>query len=746
LIVLFAYCYNSSISNKLCCYLSKNLYYLSSYDVHANNNIPKMLAFNSSFLKLKCRKMIQYNYTSQEIIITGINSHLLKSKIQFFLGIQPHRTYVFSYRHLQYWVERLKMSGFFTYVDANIYYFNNHQVIKVDVRLNPILARVSLKDCCTKLIPASYVSLLFHHQLGYPQSFSQIYSSISKIINWYHLRGYHWAKVTIGYGATSNCNLILNISEGIVKDIQIVEYAIGDEYSHPDKTFYSNYILSLLNITSGQSLNLKNLEMGILKLKNLKFLSIYNYEILRSSEEADDLILILNIKILSDKSTGIFSKKITFRSNLCEPIEQILEYLLHKLLYNHANNNINEQCLAYLYLQMSENDQIVHPLLIYKNYTNLHWISEWYLAPLIFIVDENFGFKHVLRNIGSYHNNITLNVQFPQTGPFFNIMGEIPWQPIFGNKLGNTRLKFFTNLYSHQVQQRYMLPNYLNGEFLRYRQPILEHQGLQLDFNCDIHPSLSLVEGLHLNAISNQHILLQNFIFLEKLGLDKTPFNLKTLHSQFKQIWIYNIQQFMRFKCILKYNSMNNVQYLSGRSKFSIKSIHYVPYKLVRLNLNKTTSHKYSHQLNFKLEQFLTILKHIVVVQIEFILSLRSKYCLPFSEAMILIGPEVIRGYSEEVFSLPSQLVKLNLEYHIPIVDQNTFFIFLDFMSNFQYSSQTLSDNLLLSQYNQDTCQFRVSCGLGLKLYIPIQKLPSLRIEYGYNIHKGSCLHLRVEH
>jgi outer membrane protein assembly factor BamA len=705
-----------------------------------------MLAFNSFFLQPKCRKLIQDNYTSQEIIINGINSHLLKSKIQFFLGIQSHHTYVFSYRHIQYWVERLKMSGFFTYVDANIYYFNNHQVIKIDVRVNPILARVSLKDCCTKLIPASYVSLLFHHQLGYPQSFSQIYDSISKIIKWYHIRGYQWVKVTIGYGQSSNCNLVLHISEGIVKDIQIVEYAIKDEHSHSNKAFYSDYILSLLNITSGQSLNLRNLEMGILKLKNLKFLSIYNYEILRSSEEANSLVLILNIKILSDKSTGIFSKKITFRSNLFEPIEQLLEYLLNKLLYNHANNNINERYLAYLHLQMSENDQIVHPLLIYKSYTNLNWISEWYLTPLIFIVDKNFGFKHVLRNMGSYHNNITLNLQFPQTGPFLNIIFEIPWQPIFGNKLGNTSLRFFTNTSSRQVRQRYMLPDYLNNKFFYYTRTILEQQGLQLDFNFDINPSISLVEGLHFSTISNQHILLQNFIFLEKLSLDKTPVSLRTLHSQFRQIWIYNMQQFMRFKCRLKYNRINNMQYLSGRSKFRVKSIHYIPCQLVGLNLNRTKSHKYSHQLNLKVEQFLTILKHIVVVKIEFILSLRSKYCLPFSEAMILIGPELIRGYIEEVFSLPSQLVKLNLEYHIPIVDQNTFFIFLDYMRNLQYSSQTDSYNLLLSQYNQDTSQFRVSCGLGLKLYIPIQKIPSLRIEYGYNIHKGSCIHLRVEH
>mgnify|MGYP003460562864 FL=1 len=118
-----------------------------------NISINKYQAFNSLLIK--------QTDISSEIVISGLNNNIVKKKIIDLFGIIVNSHTYMSRQQIQYLISKLKLSGFFIYVDFNIYYLSTHQVIIIDVISNPILDKVYVLNYKDKLIPSSYILFLF---------------------------------------------------------------------------------------------------------------------------------------------------------------------------------------------------------------------------------------------------------------------------------------------------------------------------------------------------------------------------------------------------------------------------------------------------------------------------------------------------------------------------------------------------------------------------------------------------------
>lgn len=143
-------------------------------------------------------------------------------------------------------------------------------------------------------------------------------------------------------------------------------------------------------------------------------------------------------------------------------------------------------------------------------------------------------------------------------------------------------------------------------------------------------------------------------------------------------------------------------------------------------------------------------MNHILYCESELLTFIGRVESLPFSERFLVIGPDIIRGYNEEVFQFPFKFAKVKLEYHIKLASYNAIFIFLDYAQNINWQRKfhNYSDNLLFSPYSSNRFnefQTRLGYGIGLQINTPIKQIPPLRLEYGYNIHNGKCLHLRLD-
>ena len=229
-----------------------------------NISINKYQAFNSLLIK--------QTDISSEIVISGLNNNIVKKKIIDLFGIIVNSHTYMSRQQIQYLISKLKLSGFFIYVDFNIYYLSTHQVIIIDVISNPILDKVYVLNYKDKLIPSSYILFLFRLQLGCPKSFIQIHDSINQMIQWYQLRGYYQVNIQLEDNHASNNILVLSIDESKVNKIEIITYIKYSEKISNKKALLPSLVIKTLNIKLNQALNIRHLDYVISKLKLQKII------------------------------------------------------------------------------------------------------------------------------------------------------------------------------------------------------------------------------------------------------------------------------------------------------------------------------------------------------------------------------------------------------------------------------------------------------------------------------------------
>mgnify|MGYP003527023242 FL=1 len=83
---------------------------------------------------------------------------------------------------------------------------------------------------------------------------------------------------------------------------------------------------------------------------------------------------------------------------------------------------------------MASHDNRPYKLLHGKQIYSVPEIYEWYLTPLVFIAGNNFGFRHYIGNINFNNKRYIVDLQFPETGLYFNLR----YENLFINLLGLT--------------------------------------------------------------------------------------------------------------------------------------------------------------------------------------------------------------------------------------------------------------------------------------------------------------------
>lgn len=719
---------------------------------------------------LSMNKCQAFNYLSvkqidisSEIIISGLNNNILKKKVKDLFGIVVHSRAYMNRKQIQYLINKLKLSGYFTYVDFNVYYLSTHQVIIIDLIPNPILNKVYVLNYQDKLIPSSCVLFLFRSQLGCPKSFAQIHSSINQMMKWYHLRGYYRINIRLEDNDTRNNVIILNIHEGKVSKIEIITYTkYISQKNNKNKAILFNLIIETLNIKLNQALNIRHLDHGISKLKLQKIIVQCNYQIIPNYDKAHNVILQLRIEVCNNEFTYIFANKIIISSNF---LKSLVTYTLDYLLLNNSLasylfsctrvlfiNNISPNVYydnSLIYTDMASCDNRPYQLLYKKLMYSFQKIHEWYLAPLLFINGNNFGFRHYIGNMNFSNKRYILDLQFPETGFYFNFRYEHSLMNILGFTLNLLTCSIFQHTYIYNQNNIPIPLDQISKQSLSSQNSIFHQVGIQIKVKHEINKYFSYRKEFFLKKISKKYSILYNNISWRNIYLLIDSYPINNLYSSFKQLWLSNIQKFLCFQVRFVCNNISGINYPWKNIQLILKSIHFIPVMIKKNNRYLNRYLNYSHNLKLKMIYkkniyifFIGIKRQTFIYKLELVTSLGSNYHFPFSEIFFLLGPDRMRGYKEQVFYLPNlKFIIMNLEYHLFFVKNNSLFTFIDYVYDISY---TKNDNSMGILYNLDQFNYRLAYGLGLQIQIPLKQIPPLRIEYGFNINNNYCFHLRI--
>jgi Omp85 superfamily domain len=719
---------------------------------------------------LSINKCQAFNYVSvkqidisSEIIISGLNNNILKKKVKDLFGTVIHPRAYMHRKQIQYIINKLKLSGYFTYVDFNIYYLSTNQIIIIDLIPNPILNRVYVLNYQDKLIPSSYILFLFRSQLGYPKSFAQIHNSINQMMNWYHLRGYYRVNIRLEDNNTRNNIITLSIHEAKVSRIEMITYTKHiSQKNNKDKAILFNLIIETLNIKLNQALNIKHLDHGVSKLKLQKIIVQCNYQIISNNDTAHNVILQLRIEVCNNKFTYIFANKIIISSNL---LESLVTYTFDYLLLNNSLasylfnctqglsiNNISPNLYhgnSLIYTEMASFDNRPYKLLYQKPISSSQEIHEWYLAPLLFITGNNFGFRHYIGNINFSNKRYILDLQFPETGLYFDFRYEHSLMSILGFTLNLLTCSLFQHTYIYNHSNIPIPLDQISKQFLSSQNSIFYQTGIQIKVKHEMNKYFFCSKEFFLKKIAKKYSILHNNISWQNIYVLTDSYLINNLYSSFKQLWLSNIQKFLCFQVRFVYDNISSINYPWKNIQLIFKSIHFIPVMIKKNNKYLNRYLNYSHNLNLKMIHkknihvfFVGIKRQIFIYKLEFVTSLGSKHHFPFSEIFFLLGPDRMRGYTEQVFYLPDlKFVIINLEYHLFFVKNNSLFTFIDYVYDISY---TRNDNSMGILYNLDQFNYRLAYGLGLQIQTPIKQIPPLRLEYGFNIKNNYCFHLRI--
>jgi len=285
----------------------------------------------------------------------------------------------------------------------------------------------------------------------------------------------------------------------------------------------------------------------------------------------------------------------------------------------------------------------------------------------------------------------------------------------------------------------------LSNSILYHKNFLVIKNGLSFKLHKDISSKISTIEKVSLKSITSKYIYLHNNVRWNQIAFFSDIPSLTKIYSHFRQLWIYSVEELTQFQFNIKYSDFIN--YFNSKH-FCLKSVHFIPTTNSIFSAYECRKLNYSNKimLNFK-QSFNINSGHIFTQKVKIMILMGSKYHLPFSEEFLLIGPDFIRGYGEGTFPFPMKFGKINLEYHVPVKDKNTLFLFIDYAQNITIFNLLNKYKILLSQFSPYTYtnfSKRLSYGIGLQIKIPIKQIPPLRLEYAYNIHNGQSLHIRI--
>nr|YP_009313280.1 Hypothetical protein ORF_4 [Dichotomaria marginata]SCW21534.1 Hypothetical protein ORF_4 [Dichotomaria marginata] len=695
---------------------------------------------------------IKSQLQSQEIIINGINSYYLRNKLIRLLNININHDQIISKEKIEKWIEKIKLSGFFTNVTFELFTDNQHQIIYINVSTNSLLKMIKIVDYKSKIIPSSYINYLFKEQLGKPINFISIDKTLKLIKKWYIDRGYSWVDINVQYTKAQSNSITINIFEGVISQIEIIGFSKDKNIDQ----VINGPILDILQAKPGYILNKYVLERGIKKLKQKKILLQCYYEIQYNMEQLGTFKLLVNLETLNKRSTYLFSKAISISSSILESAElwiysSIKNSILCRNIYYHSIQNSLSSIINHysiynrnraVTINMSENDLSIYSLLCkYDNKReNYIYLRELYLNPVLWILGDNLGCKHYMKHLGLNNTNLIIDARLPKTGPYFKIQYEILELYLLKKLISEIYLGYFQGIDKYHYNHLPIISDEKYENLLCYKNSILHKKGLLIGIKYDIQRLLYITQQINLNNVLFDYRFLKNSIKWTNLN----KLNYSSITSIFRPKCTQVFYSFLKLKIQLLYDYFN-INPLDNF--FNCESIYFIPRSIIHLQKLITVNSQYTNKIIITMKKSIHLYKHLLLFNAQFINVIGPIDYLPYSEEFLIINPQILRGYPQETLHFPSKFAKLTAEYHVPIKKQNSILLFIDYANNIDTSKQSSNYYILpndLMYLKENNWSTRISYGIGCQIFIPFQQIPPLRFEYAYNIDNGQYFHLRI--
>lgn len=205
-----------------------------------------------------------------EVVITGVDDPELKAKIS--QAIATLAGQIITRSQLQQDILAIFAIGVFKDVRAQV--SNQLPGVRVtfEVELNPPLQGVVVEG--SNALPPEVIEAIFGQQYGQTLDFKQIEVGIEQLNTWYQENGYRFAEVSQTPQISPDGFVILNVSEGLIEEIEIrfldLEGATTDVDGNPIVGKTKDFvILRELELEPGKAFNQRIIERDLNRLLGL---------------------------------------------------------------------------------------------------------------------------------------------------------------------------------------------------------------------------------------------------------------------------------------------------------------------------------------------------------------------------------------------------------------------------------------------------------------------------------------------
>nr|YP_009315530.1 Hypothetical protein ORF_4 [Liagora brachyclada]SCW24188.1 Hypothetical protein ORF_4 [Liagora brachyclada] len=684
----------------------------------------------------------------QQIIIQGLDNNHLKQKVIKILKIDNQNKSKISKKKLKSWLCKLKLTGFFKSINIRYDKNHGHQVIYISLIPHAILRDIRILNLHAKLIPIYYIQPVISKHLGLPVNMIDLEESLQLIKLWYSDRGYLGININVKYKIEEQ-GVDIEIDEHLVNRIRIIVIPSNQTLLKFQQITLNNWLKKLLYISLDEPINTRNLEKKLRELQNKKLIQQGYYKIQNTSVRE----LFIYIHPVNERPTYLFGKKNLITQNFIEVIETLYSHTLssfifHKdfsiwtisKLYQYYSQSIGYRSINNgIYIRMSQYDFILLPLFIRTSSFSISSLANnWHVYDSLLTLHDNLALKHFVYYFDKYNSNILINITSPNLGPLIDFQYNLPFFYIMENWTSSLSLHVSNNANQYKKYDKHITNNY-HDKLLIYPKSSLTHQyNLSFSINHSVYDTINIYNDLLVKQLNNTSLVFKNYIRFQRL---KYSIHNSHVFTSFMRQTLDNFSTFIKHKFVLTINLNGKKSLLLGLDQYNIEVVSLIPNHNIK-HYSALSIHRITHSLR---KQML-IRCHYLNLSFKHISWLGQTQYLPVSEKSYSIGPDVIRGYTQDKYFPPYQLNNFKVEYYIPQPGERIIYIFLDYLINPQLininSNNIIRLNCISRQINP---LVKMSYGLGIQITTPIKQIPPLKLEYGYNITNGQCLHLRVE-
>ena len=706
--------------------------------INVTNNQPSHYFCYNLNSDLFCNLIFQgiSNSKFQKRIFTLLNLKYLDSEKNYLNILQANAI-----------VNKLKKSGFFSYVKVSFLRIKSKNNFVVSVHTKPILKTVKLLNLNNLKIPRNYLLTLFKSQIGYPKNLQTVSSIIKKIQLWYLIRGYKWVNICLLNENKNPSELKIRIYEGKLRKLSILCL----ESINVRQNGCQDLIIQELGLYKQKVLNVKQIESGITRLKNKKIIFNCNYKVIAHNNR--DLEVIFTYSQYQDRETFIFSETKKISNALYQVINynlycilKVFFYERYKLFFNaittdqfcSTRNNLDNNRISINYFNAAK-ASLIYQFIGIKSFCQI-----MYLNSIVFRTNHYFYLKHYINNLGNNRSNLFINIQFDIGYPKTNIHFIYP----IIQSIRNISSDFRVYLYQKKHIISRLMISVLYENFINYNRLLIKHvcisQGLSLMMTHNIFNKFCVLQ-----AITLENNLSPTFFIHKRHEWHFVKF----LPTNYNNFYFFNttikklLKKILKFHLKIVYTTIDTTNKLMPGTRALFEAVYFQ-------SLVKYKSIKYIKKITLKCTKIINIPIYSNDVVFNTLLF-EPEICLyPYSSNYIITNKDRLfnKINSQKVFPRHPYVsfvktYKMNFEYHVSIKYNYSMFVFVTYKKN-AYSYDLFNKHLRINRgFNINSLNYKkaiLESGLGLHFNTPIRQMPPIKFEYQFGKSKINNYHVKI--